>query len=234
MKKYKTLIGIILVVLGLVIIFKNIVIINGDIYQRNVTEVNIDLLLKKNPSLKKISYFNNLEHLGISSADNKTLESMPYIKSLDSMAIYCSNISNASINIQKTINKLHLFDSEINVSEISLSQIKSLDFVSCRIENFNNLTNLKSLKDLQIYRSEFEGVKSTQNEYILEDSTVFADFDTVNYVELKGYKINDISGFIDMDSLKIMYVNEESLNKAQIKELSNNKIEVSFDYINFS
>lgn len=236
MKKYKMQIGLSIILallfISAMVFFNNFVVINGEVYDKNAREVNVDLLLKKNPSLKNISYFNNLESLGVFSVDSETLEGMPYIETIGSLAIYCSDISNAKgVNIQRGIKNLHLFETQINVEGIVLDQVTSLDLISCKIENFHKLNALPSLINLQIYQGEFEGVIFNEGEYILENSTVFEDFDTIKYFELKGFKINDISGFINMDSLECLYIDKDSLDKSQIEQLKNNKIKISFDYI---
>ncbi|MDD5934249.1 MAG: hypothetical protein PUC65_01590 [Clostridiales bacterium] len=66
----------------------------------------------------------------------------------------------------------------------------------------------------------------SKGNYVLQDSSVFSELDTILELDIKDVKIEDIKGFLDMESLKKIYVSKESMTKDQINELESNGVQV--------
>ena len=67
------------------------------------------------------------------------------------------------------------------------------------------------------------------HEYVLKDSSVFADFDTVVNLNLDNIVVEDISGFLEMDALRsIGGLRKNSLSDEQAAELEAHGIKVYY------
>lgn len=75
------------------------------------------------------------------------------------------------------------------------------------------LKNCSSLTKLEIYKGSYEGMTRSKGNYVLQDSSVFSELDTILELDIKDVKIEDIKGFLDMESLKKIYVSKESMTK---------------------
>ncbi len=93
-------------------------------------------------------------------------------------------------------------------------------FKRSTIKNFEALAECQSLASIIIKDSEI----SDNN--ITKDSSVFANFDYIETLWIDVGKIEDVSGFLEMDSLKELGVYKGSLSEENIKLLEDKGISV--------
>ena len=75
----------------------------------------------------------------------------------------------------------------------------------------------------------YDSIFRVDNKYVIKDSSVFADFDTVVNLDLDNIVVEDISGFLEMDALRsIGGLRKNSLSDEQAAELEAHGIKVYY------
>ena len=135
-------------------------------------------------------------------------------RTLNDLAFSCSYVGDTSfINTMSNLKLIHCFESDIDFNRVSSKHINTIQLISCNIKNLYMLKNCSSLTKLEIYKGSYEGMTRSKGNYVLQDSSVFSELDTILELDIKDVKIEDIKGFLDMESLKKIYVSKESMTK---------------------
>lgn len=220
----------VLFLIVIVYINSNFVFVSGNKYKINATTIKIDFLLKNEKTLKNISKLHNLCSLELNKADSEILKSIPQMDSITSLNLSFSKVDDATVlNSMRNLEKIHMLESEIDVTNCSLKKVNSIDFVSCDITSLYCLNNLDSLRELSIFKCSGTELVKEDYEFVLKDSSVFSEMENITKLSVKGYVIQDASGFANMKSLKYLYVDDEALTNEQVEKLKNAGIEVNPD-----
>lgn len=78
---------------------------------------------------------------------------------------------------------------------------------SCDIQNLSMLKRCSSLKMLNLYRCTYDGMYSENDNFVLQDSTVFSELDSIVDLSITTWQdeklqIKDLNGLLKMKSLK--------------------------------
>ena len=121
--------------------------------------------------------------------------------------IDCCDIKNTSFfGLLENAKQIVVVGGKINLQNFSNESAKNIVFYSCDIDNFEKLGISANAEYLTIYGCEFTGTGKTDTTgCVMYDSSVFAVFDKVKTLKIYETKIDDISGFLEMQNLKEMY-----------------------------
>ena len=199
------------------------------IYKKDALSIKVDCR-EKDYLLKKTSQFTQLETLHI---DNYIQDQDDYIKFISSnrklkcLQITCSSIGDASfMNPMSGLEVVHLFETDIDFSSIASKNVSKMELISCNIENLDMLKNCSSLKQLELYKGSYEGIQKNKDSYVLKDSAIFSELDSIVELDIQDLKIEDIKGFLMMDSLMKIHVNKDNMTQGQMDELESAGIQI--------
>lgn len=253
-KKKKTLIltviaAVIAVVITIVTIAVNsvYVFIGGEAIRKDSTRVEIGLLnnRKIGRDLKKLDRFSEMNDLWMTKISDKNTKYIPEIESLESLSFAYSEIKDmAFLDNFENVEELRLFQSATDFEMLPEDAlIETLDLMSSSSRNFKNAGKCKAIKKLKIYQSDLNGKCEgfiPENFISKElDSSILSDFDYVESVEISNMSIPDISGFLEMKSLKSLTIkryklDEPPITEEQADELRKAGIDLTLDNEKFS
>lgn len=223
-RKSKLIIFIILVVVSILVtnlvINLRYVIIGSNKIPINSTDVSIDCRsCKIGQSLKRLKRISQIEILDLYGvSDDDSLEYISSANISDALIISFSDIDNAMfVNSLGNIDLL-FFQTNIDFQNISNeTHIDSLQLISSKISNLEEIGKCQSVKKLEIYecnlndRDDFTGGQF--------NSRILFGFDYVESLKISGMEITDISGFLNMKSLSSLQVDKECITEDQVAEL---------------
>ncbi len=235
LSKHKRYIIIVMVAIALVILWciymfqTRYVFMGQKIYEKDTLSIEIDCREKKySKYLKKVNQFTKIETLSIEYYDQDNyIQHISSNKTLKDLLIYFSDVEDASfINTMSNIKLLHCLETDIDFSKISSKYINTIELISCNIKNLDMLKNCSSLRKLELYKGSYEGMQKIKDKYVLQDSSIFSEFDTISDLCIHDLEIQDISGFLNMESLKQINVSENSMTQDQISILESAGVQV--------
>ena len=221
--KSKKIIGIIAVVciliFGAICFDMNFAIIDKKIYKNDIKKIDPDLDIT---SVREINNCTEFEKIWLTRASENTISGFRNFHNLYDLMVMSSDISSADcekISQFDNLKEFTVFRTDIDCKDFNNDSVSSIDFIMSTVKNFEELAECKSLKSITIIDSEI-----LDND-ITEDSSIFADFDYIE--ELRIFmNIEDVSGFLEMDSLKVLKTDKGNISDENIKLLEDNGISV--------
>ncbi len=226
--KYVALAAAILVLVGVLIwIFcSRYAFIGNDKIPIDSTKVRLDLSnCKIDRSLKRLKNISQMDILDLYMvSDDDSLEYISLPDSLTKIIVSCSKIDDASFVNSIGDRDICFFQTEVDLSNISNeTSINKLRLYASKVLNFEKAADCRTIKCLDIYKSTFGNDNPDEDPF---DSTILGGFDYVTTLELGGMEITDISGLLEMQSLRDLKIYENSISDKQLAELQGAGINV--------
>lgn len=197
------------------------VFIGGEAIRKDSAEVQVGLFndRKIGRDLKRLDKFSEMDILYLTSVSDKNTRYVSKVKSLKNLGFGISEINDMTfLGNFENIETLHFFQSKIDFEMLPEdASIRSLELWSCNAKNFCKVGQCKAIKKLDIFQCDLngEGEGYTSNEL---DSKIFSGFDHVESVEISNMRIPDISGFLEMKSLKSLTIKRYLLDELPITD----------------
>lgn len=215
--------AVIIAVVAAVILALNsyFVFIGGEAIRKDSTEVEIDFMDKKiGRDLKRLDRFSKMDSLWLKFiSDDDNTEYIPRVKGVERLTIPFSKIKSTDfLNNFENVRYLHFVSSNIDFENLSdEASIEKLELWSCNTQNFDKVGKCPAIKEISIFQSNLSGEGM---DYISEqfDSQILSEFDYITALEITNMSISDISGFLDMKSLKDLSVKRYTLDEPPITE----------------
>ncbi|MDE6427186.1 MAG: hypothetical protein K2K89_13775 [Ruminococcus sp.] len=222
-KKFKIIsISVITVVIlcliaGFIYFDAHYAVINNETYKNDVTFIRPSLNLT---SIREINKCTEVEEMYLYSVSENSFSKFINFPNLKQLMILNSDISGTDCEKISQFDKLEdliFCETNVDFTGFKSDTVSSIGFVSGTFKNFEVLAECKSLKVMKT------GPYHTN---IMEDISVFADFDYIEELDLSVYKIEDVSVFLEMDSLKTLKVNKDTISEEDRKLLEDKGISV--------
>ncbi|MDE5556073.1 MAG: hypothetical protein K2J32_00040, partial [Ruminococcus sp.] len=174
-------------------------------------------------SVREINKCTEVEQIWLTRASENTISKFRNFHNLNDLMIMSSDISSADcekISKFDNLKELTFFRTNIDFKGFNSDTVSSIVFIWSTIKNFEALAECQSLKKITI-----DGLGISDSN-IMNVSSVFANFDYVEELWLDVDKIEDVSGFLEMDSLKEFKVNKGTLSEDDKRLLEDKGISV--------
>ncbi|GEM_PF-3510698 len=180
-------------------------------------------------------YKKDIEYLHISEVNDNYTEKMYDFTSLNKLDISYSEINSNHLNKIFQLSKLNdilFIHSSIDFSGAESHSPKIIHFALCDIANLKGLADCSSLIQLEISETTIDDKlvitddTAFHQKYSLKDGSDFAYLDNIETLGIYNTEIEDISGFMEMDSLETLTVSHGYISEENIKNLENNGITV--------
>ena len=231
-KKIMCVIAVICILIFICVkIYSNIfyVKIGSITYKKDIKDLSVYSL--NDSDIKKINKCNEIERMFLSDVSENSVSKLKNFHNLKHFSIFFSKISSSDLEKISKFDNLEEFSIGYSDSNVDFKGFNS-DSVSCirmgneKIKNLNALSECQSLKSITIGSILYDNyIVFENNKYVMKDSSVFSSFDGVE--ELRIFmNIEDVSGFLEMDSLKKLEVDKGTISDENIKLLEDNGISV--------
>lgn len=204
-------------------------VIDKKIYRNDIKQIRLYSLDNKN--IKKINKFNEIESMILSGASENSVSKFKNFPNLNHLMIMSSQISSSDsekISDFNSLKELIIDRTNANLKNFKNDTVSTILLLLSDVTDIESLDKCSSLKTLII-----DGTTISDNcivvedgTYILKDSSVFTSFDYVNKLQLGIDEIQDISGILEMDSLKVFEVNKGAISEDDKKLLEDKGISV--------
>lgn len=229
--KFKIVI-LLFIILSISAIISNYVIIDNKIYKTDVKQLHIYSL--SNSEIKEINKCDNIKILSISDIRENQVSKFNSLSNLEILilndAILCSE-DTKNLSTFTKLNQLYIsLNSTIDFSGLSNKNVKLITLYQSNAENLKSLIECESLVSLEIYKSTVSDnyIVKENGKYILKDSSVFSSLDNLVFLAVTIDKIEDISGILEMDSLKTFCVAKDSISETDEKLLGDKGISIVY------
>ena len=195
-------------------------VINKKIYNRNDIPKSIGSIYFGLTNIREINKCTEVESMFLHHAPENSISKLKDFHNLKDLMILGSDISSADCEKISQFDKLEelIFSTTtVDFKGFKSDTLSSIGFASGTFKNFEVLAECKSLKRMII------GPYHTN---IMEDISVFAYFDYVESLSLSIDKIEDISGILEMDSLKELKIDKGAISEDNVKLLEDKGISV--------
>lgn len=224
MKKYLIFSAVVLLLVTACLIVRGkYVYLDGDFIDRNSESVATMLDNEKN--LKELNKCIELKDLTVTHSQNKTLSQLNVFKNLEKLSITFAHedISYGGINavnIQPSLKDFLVMFSVFDADGINNSSVERISFYGDTVKNIQSVAECTNLNELSLTESEIDEciIKDESDNYYLINSSSFSVFDSVEELRIMNTYIEDISGLLEMDSLKNFSVSQGCLS-AENKEI---------------
>lgn len=236
MKKFIVILSVLAVIAGVVgcIVFKTqYVFLKDTVYKKDVKELALNY---QNIDVDELNKCSELEFLRIWGIDDAFLTEMKIFQHLEHFYIFDSNINDEGIlkiNTFPNLNDMFIMNSRTDISKIQNDSVTEIRIVRSEITGITGLANCHSLTYLclgEIVMDDkivvTEGTNILNQKYCLKDSLDFSYLDNIRTLNIYCIDIEDISGFMEMDSLETLTVSQGYISEENIKTLENNGITV--------
>lgn len=196
------------------------------IFDRSDTSLQIKKDSSSYSLLDNLDEFHKLEYVSFINLDSSDFEKLSNINRDDIwVVIKYSNLKDTSfLKKFKSIGSLLFVDSEVTITEPVTTPINEYRIAGeTYLNGFNYLSSTPGLTEVYIDEANMEGVIKN---CVLYDSSVFAEFDTVEVLSLHKCKVKDVSGILEMEALKKIYVDKRKITEGLVEELKEKGIEV--------
>lgn len=215
-------------IIGVVYFNTHYAIIDRKIYKNDIIKISPDL---RYTNIKEINKCTEIETMYLSHASKNSIAKFINFHNLNELLIMRSDISSSDsekISMFGSLKDLTIAnDTTVDFKGFNNDTVSSIVLFKSEIKNFKALSECSSLKKIVIYYSTVSD-NCIDNNYVMKDSSVFASFDYVEKLSISVDKIEDISGIIEMDSLKEITLYEESIREDDKKLLEDKGISVIF------
>lgn len=197
-------------------------VINKKIYNRNDIPKSIGSIYFGLTNIREINKCTEVESMFLHHAPENSISKLKDFHNLKDLMILGSDISSADCEKISQFDKLEelIFSTTtVDFKGFKSDTLSSIGFASGTFKNFEVLAECKSLKIMKI------GPYHTN---IMEDISVFADFDYIEELDLSVYKIEDVSVFLEMDSLKNLHIDKGTISDDNVKLLEDKGVTVTY------
>lgn len=202
--------------------------LDGRYYPKDSKGLNINAN-SKDFSTEKLNKFTELERLSISKVSDGILEDFGDFKELSSITFFYAKLNSSAkkLNSYEKLEEVSFFNSNVDLQGVYISELKNIVFDKCDVKNFSALKECAKLDHIQLSGTTVDSYIVHENhEYVLKDSSVFADLDTVTNINLEHIVLEDISGILEMDALKTVVVGIGEVPDETVDKLTSHGIEV--------
>lgn len=234
-KKFISISVIAVIIFSLIfgVIFNtNYVIIDGTIYKNDIKDISIYSL--NDADIKSINKCTEIERMFLGSACDNLVSKFINFHNLSNLIIIGSEISSSDsekISTFYNLRELHIEQNTIiDFRGFNNNTVSLISLFLCEVKNFKALSECSSLKKLFIYNSIISDncIIVEDNKCVIKDSSVFTYFDYVEELSIFVDKIEDISGILEMDSLKEFTVKKGAISEDDKKLLEDKGISVIY------
>ncbi|MDE6672610.1 MAG: hypothetical protein K2K16_10495 [Ruminococcus sp.] len=231
-KKFK-IIGIFIIIVCLIYYNTHYAKIGSRTFKTDVKEINF-VDLDNNRNIRQLNKCREVENLFITANKENSFSKLRNFHNLTLLMIANCNISSKDCEKISQFDKLeNLYFNwcDIDFTGFNSDTISYIQLYSSDIKNFKPLAECKSLKDICIVDSTISDciIKENDKKYVMKDSSIFADFDYLEELWLSYVNsIEDISGILEMDSLKTLKVKKEAISEDNVKLLEDKGVTVTY------
>ncbi|MDE6835078.1 MAG: hypothetical protein K2J39_12660, partial [Ruminococcus sp.] len=217
-------------------------VINKKVYRNDIKTIRGTNLTKKDDvdyfiecditDIREVNKCTELEEMQLEYTKENTISKLNDFPNMKYLEIFLSYIGSADIekiNSFNNVEELYIHDCfDVDFTGFNSDTISKITLFSKDIKNLKPLAECKSLKKLSIIGSTISDyiIDASFHEYVLKDSSIFADFDYIEELYFYLDSIEDISGLLEMDSLKVLKV-EGDISDNNIKLLEDKGISVT-------
>ncbi|MDE5862461.1 MAG: hypothetical protein K2H28_09755 [Ruminococcus sp.] len=197
-------------------------VINNKTYKNDVTFIDPYLSMT---NIREINKCTEVEEMHLSGVTENSFSGFINFPKLKQLMILSSDISGTDCEKISQFDKLEeliFCETDVDFTGFKSDTVSSIDFISGTFKNFEVLAECKTLKSISVMNT---GIWHTN---IMEDMSVFADFDYIEELWLSVYKIEDVSVFLEMDSLKTLEVKKEAISEDNVKLLEDKGVTVTY------
>lgn len=232
-KKFTSILVIAVVLLSLVIgaiyFTTHYAIIDRKIYKTDIKNINIFSL--NTIDIKEVNKCTKIEKMFWAEASENSIAKFKNFHNLNDLTIQFSELSSSDcekISTFDNLDKLFTYYTNIDFKLFNNDKVSNIVLCYGEIINLKVLSECSSLKNLIIGYSTVSDncIIVEDDKYIMKDSSVFASFDYVEKLRIDVDKIEDISGILEMDSLKEFTVKKGAISEDDKKLLEDKGISV--------
>ncbi|MCM1313860.1 MAG: hypothetical protein NC205_04330 [Prevotella sp.] len=205
--------------------------IDSRTFKTDVKEIHF-VDLDNNKNIRQLNKCREIEELFITGTNEKSFSKLRNFHNLSDLIIgHCEISSSDCEKISQFDNLRELdtcSDTVIDFKGFNSDIVSCIRFLESKVINFKSLSECKSLKSITIgFATVCDNcIVVEDNKYVMKDSSVFASFDYVEELRIFVDKIEDISGIIEMDSLKVLEVDKGTLSEDDKRLLEDKGISV--------
>lgn len=206
------------------------VVINDLTYSIDIKDLHVHL---NTVNIKELNKCTKLEKLDLTEANENSISKLKDFHNLNDLTISFSEMS--SLDSEKishfdNLKNLAIYITTIDFKKFNSSTISQITLGGNKITNFKSLSRCHALYSLAIEHSTISDncIISENNKYVMKDSSVFASFDSVEKLNIFVDKIEDISGILEMESLKEFKVDKMTLSEDDKKSLEDKGISIIY------
>lgn len=223
---------VISLVIGAIYFATHYAIIDRKIYKTDIKDIHVHLNVNDaDDNIREINKCSEIEKLFITRAYENSVSKLKNFHNLNDLTISFSEISSLDsekISYFDNLRNLCIYITTIDFKGFNNDTVSSIISISSKIANLEALSECQSLKSLTISHSTVSDnyIVMEDNKYIMKDSSVFASFDYVEELRIFVDKIEDISGILEMDSLKVFEIDKGTISEDDKKLLEDKGISV--------
>ncbi|MDE5862460.1 MAG: hypothetical protein K2H28_09750 [Ruminococcus sp.] len=234
---------IVCLIAGFIYFDTHYAVINNKVYRNDIKTIRGTNLTKKDDidywidfrstDIREVNKCTELEEMQLEQTKENTISQLndfPNVKYLD---IFLSYIGSADIEKINSFNVEELFINschDVDFTGFNSDTISEITLFLSDIKNLKPLAECKSLKNLSIVGSIIPDyiIDASFHEYVLKDSSIFADFDYIEELHLSLDEIEDVSGILEMDSLKTLKIDKGAISEDNIKLLEDKGVTITY------
>ncbi len=217
-----------ILILGAIFFDTHYVVINKEIYKNDIKKISVYSL--NDSDIKNINKCTEIEKMVLADVSENSFTKFKNFPNLNYLMIMSSELS--SVDSEKISTFDNLKNWIIDSSTVDFKGFNN-DSVSCiivgwsKIKNLNALSECQSLKSITIGSVLYDNYIVFENkEYVMKDSSFLTSFDCVEELRIFEDKIEDISGILEMDSLKVLEIDKGTISEDDRKLLEDKGISI--------
>ncbi len=224
-------------IIGAIYFYTHYAIIDRKIYKTDIKRLDV---LLDTYEINEINKCTEIEEMFLSEANDDLVSRFKKFNNLNKLFITISDISSSGSEKISTFDNLKEFCTyytNIDFKGFSNDSVSYISLGCGKVANLESLSECNSLKNLEIYELTVSNncIVVEDNKYVMKDSSIFSDFDYVEKLMILVDEIEDISGILEMDSLKTFEVDKGTLSEDDKKLLEDKGISVIYyDKMNHS
>ncbi|MDE6672611.1 MAG: hypothetical protein K2K16_10500 [Ruminococcus sp.] len=211
-------------------------VINKKIFRNDIKTITGTNLTKKDDidcfinfnitDIREVNKCTELEEMNLLSASDNIISKLNDFHNLKYLTIMNSDISSADcekISQFDNLQSLEIHNADVDFKGFNSDTISYIELWGyIKAKNFEVLSECESLKNILVWSSEIH------DNNIIEDISVFTDFDYIESLSLSIDRIEDISGILEMDSLKTLEVKKDAISEDNVKLLEDKGVTVTY------
>ena len=228
---YIIVITVFILILGVVYFITHYAVIDNKIYKNDIKYLRVYSL--DDYEIKEINKCTKIKEIFLSRASENSVSKLRNFHNLTDLTVtrsIISSLDSEKINAFHNLKKLY---TNMNVMDLKGFNSNTISYISLsfsEIKNLESLSECPMLKHLTIFNSIISDnyIVKEDNKYIIKDSSIFKSFDYIEELWISVDKIKDISGILEMDSLKEFKVDKGTLSEDDKKLLEDKGISVIY------